>query len=284
MRKNVACDTCGERPDGCWKAVEYSCTRCYWDAKKNAVRKHLCPLGFLRTAPFVPQRCVVLNLKRRPDRLALAEAQLTKWHPDWPDPQIIEAVDGWGNPACPPEYRNRMKGAWGCKMSHLRVLKAAIDDGLDNLLVLEDDLLLDDDFAEKADRFFGSVPQDWEICFLGGQNIRRPKKIGNGIVRINKLCRTHCYVARRPAILRLYEFWSTLKRGHIDNKLSEQIHAYLAYAPERFIVGQGGCKSDIGLSPGSGKVGRRPPVLPREPRDDHEFREQRIALVRGKAR
>ena len=78
--------------------------------KKNAVRKHLCPLGFLRTAPFVPQRCVVLNLKRRPDRLALAEAQLTKWHPDWPDPQITEAVDGWGNPAACRKYRNRMKG------------------------------------------------------------------------------------------------------------------------------------------------------------------------------
>ena len=42
----VACDTCTERPIGCWKAVKYhGCDQCYWNAKKVAVAKRRCPLG-----------------------------------------------------------------------------------------------------------------------------------------------------------------------------------------------------------------------------------------------
>ena len=241
----VACDTCSDRPIGCWKAVEYHCTPCYWNAKKAAIAKRACPLHKLDTCPFTPDRVVVINLKHRTDLRERGESQLPeKWHPQWPRPVWFDAINGWGNPAC--TYHKRMKGAWGCKMSHLAVLKQALDDNVQGLFVLEGDFLLDDEFPVLADEFFTHVPDDWELAYLGGQHRKSAPKVAPGVVKVRSLVRTHAYIARPSAQRKLYDFWSNGMRGHIDNALADHLgKEYAAYAPYRFIVGQGGAKSDI---------------------------------------
>lgn len=188
------------------------------------------------------ERCVLINLTRRPDRLQQATEQLTNW--PYIYPEIFSAVDGWGNPDYPSSYRSG-KGSWGCRESHCRVLQQAIDDGIQCLCVLEDDLILGDTFAAQSKQFFDNVPDDWELVYLGGQHWRPPKKLGNGIVECRSVCRTHCYVAKQSAMLKMFKLWSGLKSGHIDNCLAGHLSEYRCYAPERWLVGQGGIKSDI---------------------------------------
>ena len=276
----VACDTCTDRPPGCWKAVDYNCTRCYWDAKKHAVATADCPLHKLDACPFTPDRVVIINLKRRQDLYERGLQELAKWHPSWPKPTWFEAIDGWGNPHC--KYHKRMKGAWGCKQSHLAVLKQALADGVQSLFVLEGDFVLDEDFTKLADAFFRDVPADWELAYLGGQHRKAPQKIAAGVVRCRSTVRTHAYVAKRSAQEKLCAFWSSpAVRGHIDNALCDHLEKeYLAYAPTRFIVGQGGAKSDI-LCRKTQVRFWRPDAIP-EQRNVSLIRQRRQAVVNHK--
>lgn len=45
------CQTCIDRPDGCWKAVPYDCELKYNEAGNRAQRSHQCPLGKLSRKP-----------------------------------------------------------------------------------------------------------------------------------------------------------------------------------------------------------------------------------------
>jgi hypothetical protein len=42
------CQHCTERPEGCWKAVEYGCQRKYQEARRRAAETGDCPIGKLK--------------------------------------------------------------------------------------------------------------------------------------------------------------------------------------------------------------------------------------------
>jgi hypothetical protein len=69
-------------------------------------------------------RVVVVNLKRRADRLTTFEAELAQC--DWPfrKPETFEAIDGNKVPA--PLGWVAGGGAWGCMQSHRQILERAI--------------------------------------------------------------------------------------------------------------------------------------------------------------
>ena len=274
----VACDTCTERPIGCWKAVKYhGCDQCYWNAKKVAIAKRRCPLGKLDACPYAPDRVVVINLRYRHDLRERGEKQIAeRWHPQWPRPIWFDAINGYNNPDC--TYHKRMKGAWGCKMSHLAVLRQAIADGVQGLLVLEGDFILDNDFRRLADEFFQHVPAEWELAYLGGQHRKSAPRVAPGVVRVRSLVRTHAYLARPSAQQKLLTFWGQLQRGHIDNALADHLeHEYLAFAPFRFIVGQGGTKSNITFRKAAERFWR-PEVVTR---NVSAIRQRRQAVITG---
>ena len=109
-------------------------------------------------------RVVVVNLNRRPERLAAFIRRLNNWPFKWPT--RVEAVDGFLT-APPPETWTAGRGAWGCQLSHCGVLHAALNDRLKNILVLEDDAYPVLDFAERAAKFLANVPDDWDGLMLG---------------------------------------------------------------------------------------------------------------------
>jgi len=60
---------------------------------------------------------------------------------------------------------------WGCLCSHRLVLEQAIDDGVDSLLILEDDVCFDEYFREGVEAFLSQVPEDWDGLMFGGQHV-----------------------------------------------------------------------------------------------------------------
>jgi hypothetical protein len=187
-------------------------------------------------------RVVCINLDRRPDRWEALTHNLASC--GWPFAPVTRArgVDA-SKLALPSGWRHGV-GAWGCLQSHRRVVEDALLDGVESLLVLEDDALFPPDFGDRAARFMDAVPQDWEGVMFGGQHLAPPAPVSNDVVRCALGHRAHCYSARGQYLRELYQ---TLVggSGHADFVIQTLHKKHRVYAPARWIVAQGAGKSDI---------------------------------------
>lgn len=71
-------------------------------------------------------RVVLINLQRRPDRLAQARRALRECRWPFQSPEIFAAVDG--QTRRPPAHWPHNSASWACLKSHQRVLKKALAD------------------------------------------------------------------------------------------------------------------------------------------------------------
>jgi glycosyl transferase family 25 len=115
----------------------------------------------------------VINLKRRPDRLQ-------QFHQRCPYPYTdIEIVYGFDGKNPSEESKKEQKifsmlpqrlqpGARGVWISHLRIWKKMVDQGVPVAMVFEDDALFTDNFSEKMEKVLASLPTDG-ILYFGGR-------------------------------------------------------------------------------------------------------------------
>lgn len=57
-------------------------------------------------------------------------------------------------------------GEAGCTLSHLKAIKQAYDDGQDMAIIIEDDALLTNEFAQNWRQYAATAPSDWSILQL----------------------------------------------------------------------------------------------------------------------
>jgi len=198
-------------------------------------------------------RVVLINLKRRPDRLKRTQEALKecRWPFKWPE--VVEAVDGYANPV--PAHFTNGPGAWGCMLTHKGILEQAIADRVRNVLILEDDICFIGHFRELIEEFLELVPGDWEQLMIGGQHMLftgKPELIKPGVFRCIGTERTHCYAVRGEYMTRLIEKWTGGGKfngnGHCDwimGRDPDLQPKHKVYAPEFFLAGQERSKSDI---------------------------------------
>jgi len=151
-------------------------------------------------------RCVVINLDRRPERLQAFRKRLPI---DWPFAPVerVPAFDGV-NAEPPPwyggEHRRRLAGAWACFSSHLAIWRQALADGIESVLIFEDDCVFASDFSARARRFVEHVPDDWHQVYFGGQHLHTetipPVRVNEHVIRGRNVNRTHAYAIRRPML------------------------------------------------------------------------------------
>jgi hypothetical protein len=133
----------------------------------------------------------VINLKHRTDRRIAMEKQLSKI--GW-DVQFFSAVrpdDAAGFPSV---------GARGCFLSHLAVLKAARDDGVQQLTILEDDVNFAPDFRDRWQLAMSELDaRDWAMFYPG--HIQRDLSPGLSLIAHNTGVRcTHFMVIKGRAL------------------------------------------------------------------------------------
>ncbi|MDB5312651.1 MAG: hypothetical protein JWO38_6853 [Gemmataceae bacterium] len=188
-------------------------------------------------------RVVLINLKRRPDRLAAF--RLCQQEKGWalPDPIVFDAVDG--NKVGVPRYYVSGGGAWGCCRSHISIIERAVMDDVCTLLVLEDDITWKPDAWDHLAAFAAAVPADWDQLMLGGQHIgQQGAPVEKGVVRCTNCQRTHAYAIRGPAMRDLLTLWYGCN-VHIDHQMGPWQRNWKVYAPDPFIFGQARGQSDI---------------------------------------
>lgn len=134
-----------------------------------------------------------INMDNRKDRWELAKNEFDKFGLDV---ERISAFDGSKlNLNFPPEIK---EGAVGCSLSHLYILKMAKQLGLNNYLVLEDDVKFIDNFTEVFSHVMHQIPNDWDMMYLGGQHIhgRNIEKITENIYKCEYTLTTHSFAVR----------------------------------------------------------------------------------------
>lgn len=190
-------------------------------------------------------RSVVISLARRPERLAAFCERLAGRL----DVSHHLAVDGLEDK--PPAWWKTTPGAWGCYRSHATVIDEAIADGVERLLVCEDDATFCPDFAERLAGL--TIPEDCQQLYMGGQHLARPEPVGPGLVRGKNVNRTHAYaILGRPALALLQEHlrpeparWKS--RHHVDHHFGilHRERRIACYAVMPWMCGQAGGTSDV---------------------------------------
>lgn len=140
-----------------------------------------------------------LNLERRPDRweestkvfknLNLSVDKFPAF-----DGQTIDL--GYGKP---------YNGDIGCGISHIKVLKSAIENKLKNVLILEDDVMFSDNLLEIFQKVTLELPDDWDILFFGGNHQGGALKISENIARVYNTYTTHCYAINSKCFETIYK-------------------------------------------------------------------------------
>ena len=197
-------------------------------------------------------RVVALNLTRRADRRQGFEARVQAMIGGWPHrpPEIVAAVDGAALPC--PYWFKQGAGAYGCWRSHVNILERALADGLESLLVFEDDAVFDANYSVRIEEFLRRVPQTWQLLFPGGEHLGRTRRVAPGVLRCENVHRTHAYALRgRESMQQLYALWTEwpLRNPeadfHCDWLLGPWCAVRRTYAPEPFLVIQAPGVSDI---------------------------------------
>jgi hypothetical protein len=192
-----------------------------------------------KPAPALPNP-VVINLKRRPDRLTAALAEFARIGVS---PKVVTAVDGSALPL-PDAWKASGAGAFGCSLSHRRVLEDAIAAGQNEIAVFEDDVTFVPDFRERFAEFMARVPDDWDFIALGGQHMTPADDLGNGVLLCNQTHRTHAYLVRGECLKELYGLWASVP-GHVDHTWGKHQREWNVYAPATWLCGQSASRSDI---------------------------------------
>ncbi len=120
-----------------------------------------------------------INLDRRTDRWE--ENCLPQFEKFGLEVERFSATDGkdFTFPHGKP-YNGELAGSY----SHLNALKKAREEGVEKLLLLEDDVVFVDDLNEKFDSLIGNIPQDWDIIFFGGNHVGGTRPVSPGVVKL----------------------------------------------------------------------------------------------------
>jgi hypothetical protein len=157
-----------------------------------------------------------INLPERTDRrkALLSELDSQKFRPQTRRLVVFPGV----RPDAPEGFPNR--GVRGCFLSHLSVLRKALDEGLESVLVLEDDVAFSPLFRERTGMIERELhAQAWGFAYLGHQLELTPIP-GRCLVPYGgHILTAHCYGVHSSVLPMLVEFLESIPQrppGHPD--------------------------------------------------------------------
>jgi hypothetical protein len=203
-------------------------------------------------------RVVVINLDRRADRWVAIQEKFAAINWPFKEPERFSAYDGNKLPV--PVGWTDGPGTWGCLLSHREVLSRAIQDGLDNVLILEDDIFFAPDFENKLVSFIKGLPVEWDQIMLGGQYFDTSKAydISPEVRKVSLCHRAHAYAVRGSFMRYMYSKLCA-SYGHVDHIMNTFQERFNVYTPQHFLIGQDGSPSDISGAQASPDLLRNPP-------------------------
>lgn len=144
-----------------------------------------------------------INLDSRPDRWQSATEEFKKHSLQ------VERISGIDGSKMNLDFPQEIKeGAVGCALSQLFAIKYAKQLGLNNFLLLEDDVQFEDDINNVFEDYVKEVPEDWDMLYLGGQHYH-----GMNLQKISE----HVYKCEYTLAAHSVAFKSTVYDRFINN-------------------------------------------------------------------
>lgn len=125
----------------------------------------------------------------------------------------------------------------GCALSHLSLIGYAFQQGMESILIFEDDAVFCENFIAKANKYLSDVPDNWEMIYFGGMswipngenqfyNKRpkdfRPNHLQGNCYRVVNGWQTHAYAIKTKMFAEAY--WMDDLRIPIDEAYINFIH------------------------------------------------------------
>lgn len=186
--------------------------------------------------PDIFKKTVVINLDHRTDRMELAKNEFFRHGLHF---TRISAV----RPTTGTNHINR--GALGCLLSHIKILKAAARTKIPNILICEDDIIFSEDFNMKVQPVLSDLKaMQWDIFFFGARQMAAPQKVTDHIYRVKSALTTHCYAVNQPAYETIIAKFEELN-APTDVLLNQSISHLKTFTAEPILAWQRMSHSDI---------------------------------------
>ena len=140
----------------------------------------------------------------------------------------------------PPEWFRSGRTHWALIDNYISLFKMHGDD---DLLVFEDDCTFCDEFRLRYNLFMNTVPNDWDILYLGVIHKRIPRPISKEIDRVTWGLSSHAIIYKKesiPYLLRLLQAprWKGFHGYDERLGLLEDQGLITAYSPKEPMCGQ----------------------------------------------
>lgn len=120
-------------------------------------------------------------------------------------------------------------GAVGCYISHYMLWQNIIDKPDDIILIVEDDVILVDDFTSLLKKYMTYVPLNWDIIYIGHESLHlvNPEVINERVAKGVPAC-TYAYMIKKSTIPMLLELCPITMPidTHIRIQLKNRINSY----------------------------------------------------------
>ena len=93
-------------------------------------------------------------------------------------------------------------------LSHIKAVSHAIADGAQRPLFIEDDIVFSDNADEVLESAISSLPEDWDVMYMGGHPCELVEHIGENLVKVGRFSFAEAYTINGMASLESFQdFW-----------------------------------------------------------------------------
>lgn len=174
-------------------------------------------------------KAYLINLDKREDRLENFKKEVNKYNLG--DFQRVSAYDG--EKLIKSEKNSRLKsGAAGLILSNLEIIRDAIKNNYDKILIMEDDCIFTNEVL-NVESYFEFLPNDWDLLYMGGNHnthmgYKPPTKINDKIVKLHNTFSAH-FVGIKKTMFNIIE--RSLSNLHVPidvlySNLQKEYNAY----------------------------------------------------------
>ncbi len=149
-------------------------------------------------------RLAIINLPDRDDRRRALTKELSRIGIDIDSPKVT--IPDPPMPKTPNGFHSR--GVYGSYLSHVEIIEKAYRDGLDTVLVLEDDAIFSRRFRNQQQAIAGHLhDHEWDLCFIGHTVHKKLPDSPTGLLRFSgPFIWAHSYAVHRRVMPRLIEY------------------------------------------------------------------------------
>lgn len=117
-------------------------------------------------------------------------------------------------------------------LSHIKAIVHAIADGAQRPLFIEDDIVFSG--FERLKSAFGSIPDGWDVLYLGGHPCGTVEPVGEHLVSVQRFSFAEAYSINGASLQKFHDYW--LDRIGQTDAMFDRILGEFAEKNESFCV------------------------------------------------